>query len=210
MKYIEYFLSYYKNIEFDRFYIPFLESYYEFQDLKKIDDREYSNSKRFEIMLNKMSLLETNQNNLIENLTEAHMEALSSVMSFPKKNKKILEQLKSKKYKLYILSNFDHAIKAHSLVKHYKIEHYFDDVFISEEIGWRKPSKNIFNFALNKINVIRSKIIFVGDNYHADVCGAKKSDIDVIWLNRNKSNNLSANFKPDFSVSNLENILNIL
>ena len=42
------------------------------------------------------------------------------------------------------------------------LNNYFDTIIISEEVGFSKPDKRIFELALNKLNVQSENILFVG------------------------------------------------
>lgn len=59
----------------------------------------------------------------------------------------------------------------------------FDIVIISEEVGFRKPDKRIFELALNKLNVQPEDALFVGDDIEKDIGGCQNADIKGIWFN---------------------------
>lgn len=48
-------------------------------------------------------------------------------------------------------------------------------VLVSEAVGLRKPELAIFELASQQLAVQAEQCIFVGDNEHADILGAKKS-----------------------------------
>lgn len=74
----------------------------------------------------------------------------------------LISRLRKNNYKTCIISNafgkFLHRILADNDL--YK---YFDDVIISCDIGMIKPNKDIFLYALNKLNVSPEESIFVDD-----------------------------------------------
>jgi HAD superfamily hydrolase (TIGR01549 family) len=60
----------------------------------------------------------------------------------------------------------------------------FDAVLISEEIGMTKPDRAIFHAALSQLDCAQGDAVMVGDNWDADVIGARAAGIAVIWFNR--------------------------
>lgn len=200
------FKIHYPKVGFKNFYPPFIESYYDFQELKNKEYREYPCRERFRIMLNKLNLQPKKL--ILDNLVDVHMKSLSQCMVFPEENKEILEYLKKNGYRLFIISNFDHAKTVYNLLEKFHINPYFQKIFISEEIGWRKPSEKIFNFVIEKTKIDTDRTILIGDDCLADVQGAKNLGIDVIWINRKNAS--SNNSCPDYKIKDLKEIKQLL
>lgn len=59
-----------------------------------------------------------------------------------------------------------------------------DVVLTSQEAGARKPEPLIFLTALGKANVPAAEAIFVGDQYKADVQGARSAGMSAVLLDR--------------------------
>ena len=53
------------------------------------------------------------------------------------------------------------------------MDQYFDFIVTSEEAGADKPSKEPFQLAIDKINPTGSNYWMIGDNFDADIRGAK-------------------------------------
>jgi HAD superfamily hydrolase (TIGR01549 family) len=60
----------------------------------------------------------------------------------------------------------------------------FDAVLISEEIGITKPHRAIFDAALSRLHCAQGDAVMVGDNWEADVIGARAAGIAAVWFNR--------------------------
>jgi FMN phosphatase YigB (HAD superfamily) len=61
---------------------------------------------------------------------------------------------------------------------------YFNfNVTASEANSW-KPDTGIFTFALNKANLMPHEAIYVGDNYFADVVGARNAGLKPVLLDK--------------------------
>lgn len=59
----------------------------------------------------------------------------------------------------------------------------FDTIVISEEVGFSKPDKRIFELALTKLNVKPEAALFVGDDIEKDIGGCQNANIKGIWFN---------------------------
>jgi putative hydrolase of the HAD superfamily len=61
---------------------------------------------------------------------------------------------------------------------------YLDVLLTSQEAGARKPEPLIFLYALRKANVPAEETIFIGDQYDADVIGARSAGIRPVLIDR--------------------------
>ncbi len=59
-------------------------------------------------------------------------------------------------------------------------------VVVSEMLGVRKPSPEIFRAAADRLGVDPPDILFVGDNPQADIAGAAKVGMQTAWLRRGR------------------------
>lgn len=65
------------------------------------------------------------------------------------------------------------------------ISHLFDEIFVSESVGLRKPEKEIFELACKHLGVKTSKVVFVGDSVKSDIDGANNAGIFSILISKN-------------------------
>lgn len=63
------------------------------------------------------------------------------------------------------------------------IEHYFENIFISSEIGYNKPQKELFDYILGKIGRKKEECIMIGDSEHSDIQGAVNAGMESIYIN---------------------------
>jgi putative hydrolase of the HAD superfamily len=63
------------------------------------------------------------------------------------------------------------------------IRSLFSVILISEEVGIKKPDGRIFQMALDKLELLPSEAIFVGDNPVLDVAGSRAVGLRGVWLN---------------------------
>jgi|TARA_B100001105_G_scaffold241719_1_gene221323 putative hydrolase of the HAD superfamily len=63
------------------------------------------------------------------------------------------------------------------------LDSIIDFLVTSEEVGVEKPNRDIFIFALQKLNLDPSLIVMIGDNHSKDIEGALKIGIQAYLLN---------------------------
>ena len=90
-----------------------------------------------------------------------------------------------------------------------KLISYFDDIFISEEIGFEKPNSEFFKAIFDKhISVTKENTLMIGDSLSSDIQGAINYGLDSIWFNPSKQKESS--IRPTYEIKDLSEILLIL
>lgn len=84
-----------------------------------------------------------------------------------------LTKLKDKNYRLAVLSNNDSRLR--SVLRELEVDHLFEHLFISSELGFEKPQREIFQAVEETLEVTPQKIMHLGDSYSRDYLGAQKS-----------------------------------
>lgn len=85
-------------------------------------------------------------------------------------------------FKLGLVSNFTYAPVIYVGLRRLGINHFFNAVLISADVGWRKPDKRIFEEALRRLGVRPDKAIYIGDSPIEDIRGAKTLGIKTIFV----------------------------
>jgi putative hydrolase of the HAD superfamily len=70
----------------------------------------------------------------------------------------------------------------------------FRVVVVSERVGHAKPAPEIFQEACSQLGCSAADCVFVGDDWHRDVEGARRSGMVPVWLRRD---GISAGFEDD-------------
>lgn len=84
-------------------------------------------------------------------------------------------------------------------------------VFTSEDMKVYKPKADFYRTILNQTGWDVSECVFVGDNYVDDVLGPKSIGMKAVLLDRNnKFNKADCEIQPDYIVSNLLELIDIL
>ncbi|MEC5424318.1 HAD family hydrolase [Virgibacillus sp. C22-A2] len=112
-----------------------------------------------------------------------------------------LEKLINKNIVLGMITNGKGQFQMDN-VKALGIEKYFKTILISEWEGTKKPEPQIFQTALDKLNVLPSESIFVGDHPEKDVKAAQNVGMKCVW----KRDYQWDNVKADFIVEDLKEL----
>lgn len=111
------------------------------------------------------------------------------------------KDLKKKKIKIAIASNLTARIQLIK-IKKLKLEKYVDVLVTSEEASSEKPHAIMFLLTLSKLGVSAKETVMVGDDFKADIQGAKDFGMRTILINKdgkkkkkNKADHVIKNFK---------------
>lgn len=96
-----------------------------------------------------------------------------------------LAYLKDKGYRLFLLTN---GFKEVQIVKISKsgLAPFFEKMITSDESGYQKPHRKIFEYALKTVNAVKKQSLMIGDDVDTDIAGAKKFGMDQVYFNPGK------------------------
>jgi putative hydrolase of the HAD superfamily len=77
------------------------------------------------------------------------------------------------------------ALKQYEKVLRLGIDSFFSNVFISDEIGIRKPNPKMYAWALEKTKFVPERTLYVGDRFDYDIVPAKKIGMKTCLIHRN-------------------------
>jgi putative hydrolase of the HAD superfamily len=120
---------------------------------------------------------------LIEDLSVGYIDVLPNNNQLFEGAHEILEHLYVN-YKLHIITNGFNEVQ-YKKIENSGLAKYFDKIITSEDAGVKKPNSIIFEYALAITNAVSSESIMIGDNWEADIMGAKDAGFDVIYCNFN-------------------------
>lgn len=92
-----------------------------------------------------------------------------------------LAELRSAGLSLGVMTNRSRAI--YSDMHELGLDLYFDFYLTGGQLGVYKPQRQIFDKLLNFIGQPASEVLYVGDNYYADVVGARNAGLQGVLLN---------------------------
>ncbi len=113
------------------------------------------------------------------------------------------------KYKQYAVTNGTRLAQERKLNQSGLIN-VFDGVFISDKIGFEKPSVQFFNAVQEKIGSFKnSEVMIIGDSLSSDMKGGNNANILCCWYNPHNNKNES-DIRIDFEIENIAEVLDIL
>lgn len=110
----------------------------------------------------------------------------------------------SKKYRLFLASNGTASVQKGRMTSA-NLYRFFEKVFVSQEIGYNKPSKDYFDACFTQIpGFDPKKAIMVGDSLSSDIKGGKNAGIATVWVNPNHQ--ASGDIQPDYEIEGLSQL----
>jgi FMN phosphatase YigB (HAD superfamily) len=198
------------EVALERCYEALGESWREAERLRAIDHREVPAAARFAHFFQTLGLDEAAlPSGFGRSLIDAHRNALGRAAEFPAHHGPLLRRL-AERYKLAVVSNFDYTPTALDILERAGVVELFQTIVVSDEVGWRKPRRDIFDAALDRLGVRAGESLFVGDRADMDVLGAQQLGMDAAWINRD-SEPLPAGVKaPTYEIRDLGELATIL
>lgn len=121
----------------------------------------------------------------------------------------LCKALRNRGYKIMIITNGTAHVQ-HSRLQATGFTDCIDGLYISEEIGYRKPTVEYFSHVLNNIgDLCKEHYLIVGDSLTSDIAGGVFNGIDTCWFNPNSAIN-DKSFSPTYNVKNYSEILALL
>ncbi len=109
-------------------------------------------------------------------------------------------------YQLHIITNGFNEVQYQKL-ENSGIRHFFNCIITSDSVGFRKPSEEIFRYALRLAHAQKNESLMIGDNWDIDIIGAKVFGIDQVYFNPHK---LEKPEKATFEICQFEELKNFL
>lgn len=92
----------------------------------------------------------------------------------------LLSMLKDAGYPLGLVSN--RSLPMNDLVDELKLSQYFELILAAGEVGWFKPDPRLLSYAAEQLGVDPAASVYIGDNYHADVLGARAAGMTPVLV----------------------------
>src|SRR3989304_4395317 len=156
------------GIPVEAFYAAFMDGYREAERIRAREWREITSEDRFRLVLSKLQVAPDDvPADFPEWLAEGHMAKLFEAMGFPAEHRPLVEGARTR-YRLAVISNFDHAPTARRLLEESGIVGHFEQVVISAEEGLRKPHPEIFARALSRMGLAPQEALVIGGRLALD------------------------------------------
>lgn len=134
--------------------------------------------------------------------------SLSSRSDFNPYAREIVDYL-DQNYIQYAVTNGT-KIAQEGKLKKTGLDQVFKEVFISENIGYDKPSIKFFEEVFDKVGDDQLDLyIIIGDSLTSDIKGANNAGIKSVWYNPHKTRT-NGELKIDYEIASLDQLKNIL
>ncbi len=141
-------------------------------------------------------------------IAEKTIERFCTLSRLFPETKEILAILR-KKYALGIISNMSIKATARKLQRT-GIKNFFQHIIGPNTVHAYKPAVNIFQHALTLFMIEPDRVVFIGDNHRTDIVGAAKAGIITILLDRKQKILQELNPLPDYRITNLTELPELL
>lgn len=109
------------------------------------------------------------------------------------------------RYKLYLASNGT-AVVQQGRMTSADLYPYFEESFVSQELGHNKPSKEYFEAAFARIpGFDPAECLMVGDSLTSDILGGKNAGLRTVWVNPHHKT-APEHLKPDYEIERLADL----
>ena len=105
------------------------------------------------------------------------------------------------KYRLFLVSNGTATVQ-HGRLTSAGLYPYFEQVFISQNIGYNKPDKAYFDRCFERIpGFAPEKALMVGDSLTSDIKGGINAGLKTVWVN--PAHKPCGDIRPDYEIEGL-------
>src|SRR6266702_687281 len=87
---------------------------------------------------------------------------------------------------------------------------YFDPIIVSGDHGYRKPDRRLFQFALDGMRVAAEHALYVGNDMHRDIFGAREAGLTTVMFDSDQGVKAYRDCVPDYTITDLRDLLVIL
>lgn len=110
------------------------------------------------------------------------------------------------RYKMYILTNGFSEVQLKK-INSSNLQAYFTKVFMAEMVGYQKPDKRFFEYAIKSVHAHKSECLMIGDDPEADIRGAYHAGIDQVYFN---TGNKPCAIEPTYTIDTISALRDIL
>lgn len=136
---------------------------------------------------------------------EIYRKALADTYFFVDGSPEILDRLNRKGIRQFAVTNGNTFVQERKL-RLSGLDKRFEEVFISEKIGSRKPLSEFFDLIFAALpDVKRDESIIVGDSLSSDILGGNNASIIAVWYNPKGEKN-GGTARPDYEIASLDDL----
>jgi HAD superfamily hydrolase (TIGR01549 family) len=207
----EVYCGHFGKLDFDVFYRAFSQSFTQVNELRRTEWKEVRSQERMRLLLRVLGHeADEVPEEILDSLTKAHMGQLAESFEVRPETIDVLEWA-ARRFRRAMISNFDYAPALYDALDRFGIRSAFETVVVSDEVGWRKPHRIIFDHALEQLRIGAPEALFIGDQLYVDVYGAVNCGMDVVWIETERQDWLPPGLpEPTFKVRSITEVIEIL
>jgi putative hydrolase of the HAD superfamily len=122
--------------------------------------------------------------------------------------REVLDVLRER-YPLAVVTDAQSAYARGELHKVGVLE-YFDPIIVSGDHGYRKPDRRLFQFALDGMGVAAEATLYVGNDMHRDIFGAREIGMKTVMFDSDQGTKAHLDCEPDHTITDFRDLLKIL
>lgn len=164
--------------------------------------RDYIRENRFVQILETFGIKDENMSNY---MSEEYLNLCPQKTHLFPYTLEVLNYLKER-YRLFILTNGFNDVQ-HIKITNSKLDTFFEGMITSDSSGHRKPSKEIFDYAMLQAKTKNHQSLMIGDNLTTDIKGAQTAEIDTVFFNPHKNKHKAA---INYEIDCLSQLMDIL
>ena len=149
----------------------------------------------------------------LDALLEVRRAAFVAVIGAEPAVAKLLAALRAQ-FAIGLLSNYPDGLAIRRSLDKVRLTPYLDSVVVSGDLGLVKPQPDTFAASLRELGAGPEEALFVGDNWLADVQGAKRAGMRVVhftrWAPPEHFDRYPCDAQPDATISRMEELLPLL
>jgi putative hydrolase of the HAD superfamily len=202
--------QYAEHLTFEQYYRALSDVSRQLIAMRERDHLEIPARRRFEVVFYQLDMPRDDAaERCIDAMLARHHHYMLTATVCPPERQQVLAVLKDR-YPLGLLSNFDSAATGLKILNRYHLSAYFNPIHISEAIRYRKPRREAFLYTADVMGVAPQECLFIGDTFALDVVGAKGAGMDAVWFDRRITPPPLELAQPDYTISRLLDLLEIL
>lgn len=145
---------------------------------------------------------------IIPEFNKEYQISMGDIAQYNLHGKETVIKLKDN-YKQYAVTNGTIVAQEKKLAKS-GLDKLLDGIFISEEIGIDKPSKEYFQEVFKRVgSTNQDEYIIIGDSMTSDILGGKQMGIKTCWYNPHMKEN-KYDYSADYEIHDLAEVEEIL
>jgi putative hydrolase of the HAD superfamily len=166
--------------------------------------------KHFNILIKRLGIRGENTHIIAAGIVAYHNTKISTLHPFPDTIPTLLK-LRDNGFKLGVITQ-GIAVKQWEKLIRLGLQHFFHTVIITDEVGIKKPSPELYKLAAKKIGAKPEECLMVGDRLDTDIEGAKKAGMKTIRIlqGKYKTQKVTKKNKPDYTIKSLSGLLKII